>query len=206
MKGHTSASLMSVLLVALTCSAATAQDADPNDWANLARYRPENAAMSPPAPGEDRVVFIGDSIAEEWAPPFAVLFPSQSYINRGIAGQTTPQMLVRFRQDVIALEPKVVVILAGANDIAGMTGPSTLEMIEDNLVSMVELAKANGMEVVLSSVTPAYDFPWKPGLKPAPTIVALNSWIKESYVDYHSALADARQGLPPESLRGRSAS
>src|SRR6266705_4778792 len=116
-----------------------------------------------------------------------------------------PQMLVRFRQDVIALKPKVVVILAGTNDIAGNTGPSTLEMIEDNLMSMTEVARANGIRVVLSSVLPVYDYAWRPGLQPAPKIVALNAWLKvyaarvgAVYLDYHSAMADARQGMRAE--------
>jgi lysophospholipase L1-like esterase len=133
------------------------------------------------------------------------MFPGKPYVGRGIGGQTTPQLLVRFRQDVIALRPKVVVILAGTNDIAGNTGPSTLEMIEDNLASMAELAKANGIRVVLSSVLPAYDYPWRPGLEPAPKIAALNAWMKRYaathgavYLDYHSAMADERQGLPRE--------
>jgi len=111
-------------------------------------------------------------------------------------------MLVRFRQDVIALKPAVVVILAGTNDIAGNTGPSTVEMIEDNLASMAELARANGIAVVLSSVLPVFDYPWRPGLEPAPKIVALNSWMKQYatthgavYLDYHSAMADERQGM-----------
>jgi lysophospholipase L1-like esterase len=118
----------------------------------------------------------------------------------GISGQTTPQLLVRFRQDVVELKPEVVVILAGTNDIAGNTGPATLEMIEGNIVSMIEIARANGIAVVLSSVLPAYDYPWKRGLEPAGKIVALNTWLKNwatahdvVYVDYHSALADERQ-------------
>lgn len=175
-----------------------------NDWANLQRYREDNARLSG-MPNDRRVVFMGNSITEGWAPLFAELFPGKPYIGRGISGQTTPQMLLRFRQDVIALEPKVVVILAGTNDIAGNTGPSTLEMIEDNLASMAELARANGIRVVLSSVLPVYDYPWKPGLKPAPKIIALNSWMKayaarngDVYLDYHSAMADERQGLRPE--------
>ena len=132
------------------------------------------------------------------------MFPGKPYIGRGISGQTTPQMLVRFRQDVVALQPKVVVILAGTNDIAGNTGPSTLEMIEDNFMSMAEIAKAHHIRVVLSSVLPVYDYPWKPGLEPAPKIIALNAWLKryanetgEVYLDYHSAMKDARDGLPP---------
>jgi lysophospholipase L1-like esterase len=173
-----------------------------NDWANLARYREANATLGPPKAGENRVVFMGNSITDGWAKYFDQMFAGKPYVGRGIGGQTTPQMLVRFRQDVIALQPKVVVILAGTNDIAGNTGPSTLEMIEDNLRSMTELAKANGIRVVLSSVLPAYDYPWRPGLEPAPKIVALNAWMKKYtaesgavYLDYHSAMADARQGL-----------
>ncbi len=158
-----------------------------------------------PAPGENQVVFMGDSITEGWhfdGPEGS--FPGKPYINRGISGQTTPQMLIRFRQDVIELQPKVVVILAGTNDIAGNTGPMTLEQTEDNLASMADLATGNHIRVVLCSVLPAYDFPWNRGLEPAPKIVALNTWIKSYaaekgyvYVDYHSALKDQRDGLPP---------
>ena len=176
-----------------------------NDWANLQRYREANSKLSPPVKNENRVVFLGNSITEGWAPHFATMFPGKPYIGRGIGGQTTPQMLVRFRQDVIDLKPTVVVILAGTNDIAGNTGPSTIEMIENNLASMAELAKANGIRVVLSSVLPVYDYPWKPGLEPAPKIIALNKWMKEYardhgavYLDYHSAMADARGGMRGE--------
>jgi lysophospholipase L1-like esterase len=133
------------------------------------------------------------------------MFPNKPYVGRGISGQTTPQMLVRFRQDVIALQPAVVVILAGTNDIAGNTGPSTQAMIQDNLISMTELARANGIAVVLSSLLPAYDYRWRPGREPAGKIVALNAWMKEYasshdvvYLDYHSAMADERQGLRAE--------
>ena len=188
----------------LTPRQVAALDRIRNDWPQLGRYRDENAKLAPPAAGEDRVVFYGNSITEGWAPRFGTLFPGKPYIGRGISGQTTPQMLVRFRQDVVALKPKVVVILAGTNDIAGNTGPSTLEMIEDNLASMTEIARANGIRVVLSSVLPVYDYPWKPGLQPAPKIVALNAWMKryaesvgETYLDYHAAMKDARDGLPP---------
>lgn len=176
-----------------------------NDWANLAKYRDANAKLAAPAPNENRVVFYGNSITEGWAQFFPAMFPGKSYIGRGISGQTTPQLLVRFRQDVVALKPKVVVILAGTNDIAGNTGPSTLEMIEDNLRSMTEIAKANGIRVVLSSLLPVYDYAWRPGLEPAPKIMALNAWMKgyaakagAVYLDYHSAMADARQGLRGE--------
>jgi len=192
-------------LVALAAARATAQPSPPGDWANLGKYRETNATLGPPAAGENRVVFYGNSITEGWAPRFPEMFPGKPYIGRGISGQTTPQMLIRFRQDVVALKPKVVVILAGTNDIAGNTGPSTLEMIEDNLASMTEIAKANGIRVVLSSVLPVYDYPWKPGLEPAPKILALNAWMKgyaasvgAVYLDYHTAMKDGRDGLPVE--------
>jgi lysophospholipase L1-like esterase len=145
---------------------------------------------------------MGNSITEVWAKFFPAQFPGKPYIGRGISGQTTPQMLVRFRQDVIALKPDVVVILAGTNDIAGNTGVSTLEMIEDNIQSMTELAQANGIRVVLCSVLPVFDYAWKKGIEPASKIVALNAWLKNyaarasaAYVDFHTPMADARQGL-----------
>jgi lysophospholipase L1-like esterase len=182
-----------------------AQERQRNDWPNLARYRQPNAALGAPSAGENRVVFLGNSITDAWAKSFPTMFPGKPYIGRGISGQTTPQMLVRFRQDVVALKPKVVVLLAGINDIAGNTGPSTQEMIADNIMSMTEIAKANGIRVVLSSVLPAFDFPWHRGLEPAPKVVALNAWLKRYaeqagvvYLDYYSRMADARGGLPPE--------
>ena len=182
-----------------------AQSVSSTDFANLARYQADNARIGAPARGERRVVFMGNSITEGWVPFFPAMFPGKPYIGRGISGQTTPQMLLRFRQDVIALKPVAVVILAGTNDIAGNTGPSTLEMIEDNIASMAELASANGIRVVLCSVLPVFDYRWKPGLEPAPKIVALNRWIKQyaashrhTYVDYHTPMADARQGLRAE--------
>jgi lysophospholipase L1-like esterase len=189
------------LATALVLPVATA--AQPaGDWASLARYQSANAALGPPKPGEQRVVFYGNSITDSWAKHFDAMFPGKPYVGRGISGQTTPQMLVRFRQDVIALQPAAVVILAGTNDIAGNTGPSTLEMIEDNLVSMAELAKANNIRVVLSSVLPVFDYPWKPGLEPASKIIALNAWMKRYaavhdvvYLDYHTAMADERGGM-----------
>jgi lysophospholipase L1-like esterase len=175
-----------------------------NDWPWLARFKEADLKMAAPAPGENRVVFMGDSITEGWhfeGPDGS--FPGKPYVNRGISGQTSPQMVLRFRQDVIELQPKVVVILAGTNDIAGNTGPMTLEQTEDNLASMADLATANHIRVVLCSVLPAYDFSWHPGLEPAPKIVALNVWIKSYaaekgyiYVDYHSAMKDQRDGLP----------
>jgi lysophospholipase L1-like esterase len=193
------------LVIAFITSIASAQeDRLHTDWAYLARYRDANAALPPPARGEKRVVFLGDSITEGWAQFFGSQFPGKPYVNRGISGQTTPQMLVRFRQDVIALRPAVVVILAGVNDIAGNTGPSTLDMIENNLMSMIDLARANGIAVVLCSVLPANKFSWRPEITPAPDIVQLNRWMKQyaakhrvTYVDFWAAMADERQGLPP---------
>lgn len=173
-----------------------------NDWPNLSKYKDANAALGLPAAGEKRVVFMGNSITEGWLNTDAAFFKENKYINRGIGGQTTPQMLVRFRADVINLQPKAVVILAGTNDIAGNTGPSTLEMIENNLASMAELAMAHHIQVILCSVLPAYDYPWKPGLQPAEKIVTLNAWLKKYaaennciYVDYWTPLADERKGM-----------
>jgi lysophospholipase L1-like esterase len=171
------------------------------DFGDLAHFKDADAALGPPAAGEERVVFLGDSITAGWK--LAESFPGKPYINRGISGETSPQMLVRFRQDVIDLHPKAVVILAGTNDIAGNTGPMTAEQSEDNLASMADLATANGIRVVLCSVLPSVDFPWNPGQQPAPKIAVLNDWIKGyaaqkgySYVDYYSAMKDDRGGLP----------
>jgi lysophospholipase L1-like esterase len=201
---RSTAAIAGLALLASLGSRAIAQ-ASQTDWAQLAKYQRANAELGPPKPGLQRVVFMGNSITEGWAPRFDSLFPGKPYVGRGISGQTTPQMLVRFRQDVIALKPRLVVILGGTNDIAGNTGPSTLEMIEDNLASMTELAKANGIRVVLVSVLPAADYPWKRGLDPAPKIIALNAWIKQyaasagaRYLDLHSAMADGRGGMRPE--------
>ncbi len=175
------------------------------DWANTSRFKDDNAKLGLPGSGEKRVVFMGNSITEGWIRTSPEFFTGKSYVNRGISGQTTPQMLVRFRSDVINLKPALVVILAGTNDIAGNTGPSTLEMIMDNLISMCELAKANKIKVVLSSVLPAFDYPWKPGMQPVEKIAALNAMIKNYadqngivYLDYYSAMADERKGLPKE--------
>lgn len=177
--------------------------ANGQDWANLEQFRADNAKIGLANANEDRVVFMGNSITIGWLHTVPEFFNNKPYINRGISGQTTPQMLLRFRQDVIALQPKVVVILAGTNDIAGNTGPSTLEMIADNIKSMSELAVAHGIKVVISSVLPAYDYPWKPGLEPSQKIVALNKMLKEFaaqnghvYLDYFSVMVDERNGLP----------
>ncbi|WP_223170124.1 SGNH/GDSL hydrolase family protein [Maribacter aquimaris] len=178
------------------------------DWANLEQFRADNAKIGLPGAHEDRVVFMGNSITIGWINTVPEFFEGKPYINRGIGGQTTPQMLVRFRQDVIALQPKVVVILAGTNDIAGNTGPSTLEMIADNIKSMAELAEANGIKVVISSVLPVFDYPWKPGLEPSKKIIKLNSMLRayaekedHVYLDYFSVMADERNGLPKKYAR-----
>jgi len=179
--------------------------AQAQDWANIGRFKDDNAKVGLPAAGVNRVVFMGNSITEGWIRTHPAYFEGKPYVNRGISGQTTPQMLVRFRPDVINLKPALVIILAGTNDIAGNTGPSTLEMILDNLISMAELAKANKIKVVLSSVLPAFDYPWKPGLEPAPKIVKLNEMIKKYadangivYLDYFSPMVDERNGLKKE--------
>lgn len=175
------------------------------DWPNLEKYKKVNAELSAPEEDENRVVFMGNSITEGWSNANPDFFANNPYINRGISGQTTPQMLLRFRQDVIDLQPKIVVILAGTNDIAGNTGPMTLEQIRDNILSMVELAKANNISPIVCSVLPAYDYPWRPGLEPNIKIPKLNLLLKEMadeqsvmYLDYFWAMADKRSGLPKE--------
>lgn len=166
------------------------------DWANLARYADANATLPPPAANERRVVFMGDSITQGWN--LAEAFPGRPYVNRGISGQTTPQMLVRFRPDVVNLKPAAVVILAGTNDIAGNTGPMTLEQVEDNLASMADIARANDIRVVLASVMPVYPSEKRPQFfrqRPPEKIVALNHWIHAYcqrtgivYLDFFSAM------------------
>ena len=185
-----------------------------NDWPALARYRDANASVVAPIKGEQRVVFIGDSITDSWDDPkYGGFFPGKPYINRGISGQTTPQMLVRFRAEVIALKPRVVVILAGTNDVAGNTGPMSNQAIADNLISMAELARANKIRVVLASVMPINDYGMtKEGQpiirsmrRPPQRIKALNDWMqkyatetKAIYLDYHSAMIDDKGFLKAE--------
>jgi len=180
-------------------------DQPPMDWPNLKRFESDNKATGLPAPNEKRVVFMGNSITEGWLGADPAFWKGKPYVNRGISGQTTPQMLLRFQQDVIDLKPAVVVILAGTNDIAGNTGPMTLEQTRDNIIAMAERAKANGIKVVLASVLPVYDYPWRQGLQPAEKIVTLNKMIaaycqkeKIVYLDYHSAMKDDRNGLRKE--------
>ncbi len=173
------------------------------DWPNLKRYAKADEKLTSPAPGENRVVFMGNSITEFWAKVDTAFFANnKNYIDRGISGQTSPQMLLRFRQDVINLNPKIVVILAGTNDIAENTGPISLKDIFENIVSMTQLAQVNKIKVILCSVLPAYDFPWHHGLKPAEKIVRLNKMIRTyaeenhiTYVDYYSKMVDKRKGF-----------
>jgi lysophospholipase L1-like esterase len=174
-----------------------------DDWAQLGRYRAADQALPATEPG--RVVFYGDSITDAWVYNGGKFFPGKPYVNRGISGQTTPQMLVRFRQDVVDLHPEAVVILAGTNDIAGNTGPSTPEMIEDNFKSMTEIAKANGIRVILASTTPVAKYPWKPEVTDtAAKVEGLNAWLKDycaqeklTYLDYWTAMAGPDGGMKP---------
>src|SRR3954467_7681695 len=183
------------------------------DWPQLGRYHEANGKVAPVASNETRVVFMGDSITDGWQnPKFGGFFPGKPYVDRGISGQTTPQMLIRFRPDVIALHPKAVVILAGTNDIAGNTGPMTLETIEDNLMAMADLAKANSIKVVFASVLPISDYNQRDGKpivgstqRPPEKIKALNEWMKTyaannklTYLDYYSALVDDKGFLREE--------
>jgi len=224
-----SASCLILLTVPMFASAQSPAPADPcaetkaqvtrletrlKDWPALARYRDENTKATAPAKNEQRVVFMGDSITDGWDDPkYGGFFPGKPYVDRGIGGQTTPQMLIRFRADVIALKPSVVVILAGTNDIAGNTGPMTLQAIEDNLTSMAELARANKIRVVLASLLPISDYEktreGKPIIRsaqrPPDQIKALNEWMKKYaaannavYLDYYSAMADEKGFLKEE--------
>src|SRR5882672_6148317 len=184
------------------------------DWPALARYHEANTKVTAPVKNEQRVVFMGDSITDNWSrPQYGGFFPGKPYINRGISGQTTPQMLIRFRPDVIALKPEVVVILAGTNDIAGNTGPMTLQSIEGNLASMFELARASDVRVVIASVLPVSDYAknteGKPinqtTRRPPEKIIAINEWLKKqatqnglTYLDYFSAMVDEKGFLKEE--------
>jgi lysophospholipase L1-like esterase len=172
------------------------------DWANMEKYVMENAKIGRPIKGEKRVVFMGNSITEGWKIEDPEFFTQHPFVNRGISGQTTPQMLLRFRADVINLQPKAVVILAGINDIAENTGPITLEQVMDNIRSMAELAISHKIKVILCSVLPANKFPWRQEILPADKVIALNIMIsnyckekKIAFVDYHTAMVDDKKGL-----------
>ena len=179
------------------------EDSKSLDWANLARYKDDNLKVGLLKKDERRVVFMGDSITEEWSNLYPEYFTEKGYINRGIGGQTTPQMLIRFKPDVVDLKPEIVVVLAGTNDIAGNTGPSNAKMITDNIFSMAEIAKAYQMKVVLSSILPVYEYDWAREIKDPPsTIQAVNDALKQYasdqgliYLDYFSSMVDERQGL-----------
>lgn len=194
-----SARLVALFLIAI---AVPTQASPADDWANLARYREANQSLS--LADAQRVVFMGDSITEGWqSRPF--IHDSTHFVGRGISGQTAPQMLVRFRSDVVALKPAVVHIMAGTNDIAGNTGAETEDEVFGYIVSMVQLARANGIKVVLASIPPAADFPWRRGLDPAPKIQSLNARLKAyanshslAYADYWSALSSSDGGMNAE--------
>jgi lysophospholipase L1-like esterase len=181
-----------------------------DDFGQLKRYREADAALKPPAPGENRVVFFGDSITDIWH--LDEYFPGKGYINRGIGGQTTPQMLVRFRQDVVDLQPKVVIILAGTNDIAGNTGPMRLEDIEADYASLAELARVHGIKVIYCSVLPVHNYTERAkdffAQRSPEKILQLNRWLKNYcavaangcvYLDYFSAMVD-EHGLMKKEL------
>jgi lysophospholipase L1-like esterase len=190
------------LLIGLLLTSAGLASAQ-EDWAGLGRFVEANAALGAPADGEARVVFIGDSITEGWLNASPQFFSERPFINRGISGQTTAQMLIRFRQDVVSLDPAAVVILAGTNDLAGNTGPASNEMIQDNLASMAEIAAENDIRVVLASILPADGYPWAPDVAPpAPRIAAINDWLRQYaedndhlYLDYYSVLVNESGGM-----------
>ncbi len=200
------------LIVALCCtlltgSVAYAQKPNPDDWGNLKRYREQNKEVVWHYRGNGKVVFMGNSITDNWYKFHPEFFKKYGFVGRGISGQTTPQMLVRFRQDVVNIGAETVVILAGTNDIAGNTGYSSLEMIMDNIKNMCDIAKANKIKPVLCSVLPAYQYSWKKSVKPNVLIPQLNAMIREyalqnriTYVDFYSALVDHtpgnKNGLP----------
>jgi lysophospholipase L1-like esterase len=177
--------------------------AENSDWANLGYYKKRNRELGLTGENEKRIVFMGDSITEEWGNLYPEFFSGKNYINRGIGGQTTPQMLIRFKPDAIDLKPDAIVILAGTNDIAGNTGPSTVRMITDNIFSMAELAKAHEIKVVLASILPVYQYSWVDDVLDPPSIVdSINRKIKEYvenqglvYLDYYSSMVDDRKGL-----------
>lgn len=173
------------------------------DWPNLCRFSAANTEVLASGQRPD-VVFMGDSITENWLLGDSALFGA-AHVNRGIGGQTTPQMLLRFHADVLALRPRAVHLMAGTNDIAGNTGPSTLQDVKNNLMSMVELARAQDIQVLLGSIPPAGAFDWRPGLDPRPFIAELNAWLRDyaaaeglAYLDYHTPLATADGALRAE--------
>ena len=197
--------VLTFIVIVFQFTMTIAQDPNPMDWPNFKQFEELNTKLPKMKKNKNRVVFMGNSITIGWLQTNPNFFKDKDYVNRGISGQTTPQMLVRFRADVVDINADVVVILAGTNDIAGNTGPVTLKMIANNLKSMTEIAQANGIKVILCSVLPAYDYPWSPGKKPNIKIPKLNSMIedfaKESgafYLDYFKALNDGNNGIIKE--------
>ena len=197
--------VLTFLVIVFQFTMTIAQDPNPMDWPNFKQFEELNTKLAKMKKNKNRVVFIGNSITIGWLQTNPNFFKDKDYVNRGISGQTTPQMLVRFRADVVDINADVVVILAGTNDIAGNTGPVTLKMIANNLKSMTEIAQANGIKVILCSVLPAYDYPWSPGKKPNIKIPKLNSMIKDFakesgafYLDYFKALNDGNNGIIKE--------
>lgn len=193
---------MLLMLLSVSLNTLSQTDQTKTEWANLKKYAMENKKLNPPASEEKRVVFMGNSITEMWKSTDSSFFKNKPYINRGISGQVTEQMLLRFQQDVVDLKPEVVVILAGINDIAENNGPITLEEIYKNIVSMAELAKANNIQVVLSSILPANEFVWRQRIKPADKIIELNSMIEFYckannivYCNYYSKMVNDKKGL-----------
>jgi lysophospholipase L1-like esterase len=177
-------------------------ESENQDWPNLNRYKKENYDLNLDLNEGNRVIFMGDSITEGWSALYPDFFKKRNYVNRGISGQTTPQMLIRFRSDVVDLLPKIVVILAGTNDIAENTGPSNVKMITDNIFSMAELGNAHSIKIVLCSVLPVFKYSWKNIIDPPSYIYEVNSMIEEyclknnyKYLDYYSSMVDGRKGL-----------
>ena len=197
--------VLTVIVIVFQFTMTIAQDPNPMDWPNFKQFEELNTNLPKMKKNKNRVVFMGNSITIGWLQTNPNFFRDKDYVNRGISGQTTPQMLVRFRADVVDINADVVVILAGTNDIAGNTGPVTLKMIANNLKSMTEIAQANGIKVILCSVLPAYDYPWSPGKQPNIKIPKLNSMIEDFakksgafYLDYFKVLNDGNNGIIKE--------
>lgn len=198
-----------LIILVLTTTTIYSQDSEfeklmEQDWANLNKYSNDNKKLQEEQV-RPTVVFMGNSITEGWAGANPQFFTDNNFVGRGIGGQTTPQMLIRFTPDVIDLKPEAVVILAGTNDIAGNTGASTVKMIQDNIKAMALLASANNIEVILASILPAYNYPWRTQIKPIEKISEINAWLKEyaeennhTYLDFYSAMVDQRKGLKAE--------
>jgi len=191
-----------VILLLISFQTFSQSEKENKDWANLNRFKMENAALPSPPKNEKRVVFMGNSITEGWQYIDTNFFKNKQFVNRGISGQTTPQMLLRFRQDVVRIKPYAVVILAGINDIAQNNGYISVEDIFGNIQSMAELAEASGIKVILSSVVPANIIPWNEEIEPADLVIQLNTMLEKyckannyTYVDYYSKMVDGKKGL-----------